>query len=256
MSENTEEAFDLPSSISPWIELLLGMVAVVGLLWSVISFFNPLGNVDATVWVQQEIPVAPPAVGSPGSLQLFYDGLPIERATILQVNISNTGAEPIGEKGTWENISITPDDKARIALLSQPTTNPTNLEFQVLTNTLTDTLTLQFGLLNPRDAIDLQLIVIEPEDVNHPKLIAETRIPKLSQITVTRESVNERLEKAFETPVRYLVFGACVLLFLVLTRHEIVSDKVALVFALLFGWLFATSGVIQVAVWLAIRLNK
>jgi hypothetical protein len=225
-NDNEEREPIIPKILLPWIELFVGIVTVLGVLWAIVQFFYPFHNTDMTVWIQKEIPVERPSLVGSAPLELLYEGTPINRATVLQVNVSNTGSTPIGKKGEWEEIILRPDNNARIALLSQPVIHPSNLEFQVHSNSLTDTLTLQVGLFNPRDSIELQLIIIDPQDVSHPIITAETRIPNLSEATTTRKSIEDRLSIALSLPVTIFVLLLVVIITFVKFRPK--SQKIDL----------------------------
>lgn len=219
MSNATEQKSNIPQRLSPWIQLFLSIVAFLGVLWTIIQFFNPLKNVDITVLVQKEIPINwSQVVGSSTSLELVYDGVSINNATIIQINILNTGSVPIGKKGVWEEIILKSDNNARIALLSPPVTLPSNLEFQVNSKLLTNTLDLQVGLFNPGDSIELNLIVVEPQDINHPTLFAETRISNLSKVITIRGSIEDRLTDAFSGPVAVFTLLITLLIFIALFK--------------------------------------
>lgn len=258
-TDHQEPRANIATTLSPWIQLFLGIVAVLGILWAIVQFLNPLRNTDITVWIQKEIPIDQPSFVGSSPVELVYKGTPINRATVLQINISNTGSMPIGEKGKWEEIMLIPDNNARIAMLSQPVTHPSTLEFRVSSDSLTNALTLMVGLFNPRDYIELQLIVINPQNVNHPTITAPTRIPKLSEGTTTRKSIEDRLESSLYWPVA--IFGFLVTLitfkqFRLISKKDFLQGnwdyKRGIIVSILFATWILSYILTQLVIWLII----
>jgi len=193
-----------------WITALAGAAVVI---WSIFKFFIPVGDVDLTIWIQQEIPIVIPelpAAASQLSLSLTYDEEPISSATILDVNIFNSGSKPIGDQGPWQ-LALKTQDGARLVLLGQPETNPANLDLQLVDGSQSDALTLQLGLLNRDDSIKLRLLVIEPANIEQPAIVAETRVPNLRAPFVTRRTEVDRLLDAFVTPLLLITLAGWVI---------------------------------------------
>src|SRR5688572_14271782 len=97
MAEPTEgSSRNVLERVNLWLTILIAVATVFGGLWIVIKFFNPIKDLDLTVWIQQEIEFSlPKEASSLKKLALVYDGKPMEQASLLLVNISNTGNGPI-----------------------------------------------------------------------------------------------------------------------------------------------------------------
>ena len=148
MSSNQEQSRGLLSVLPKWIQMIIGLVTIGGFVVAALKFFNPIGKVDLSVWIQQEIPITLPAEVDSLPLILKYKDENIRRATVLTINISNSSSTPFGEKEKWP-LTLRTEDHSKIILLANPKARPANLEVKVLDGTAPDILSLQIGLFRP-----------------------------------------------------------------------------------------------------------
>jgi len=177
-------------------------------------FFNPIGKVDLTVRIEREIPVGLPSGATPLPIRLVYEGRDITRASIVQVEILNSGSTPIGEtekegeaKKRWK-LDLKNRDGVAVVPLGTARSKPENLKVDVVSGPSPDLVSLEIGLLNPGDSIFLELMLVEPKDGAALPVIAEARIPGLHEPVTGRRNVRERLRDAFLLPMWIVAFSA------------------------------------------------
>jgi hypothetical protein len=195
-------------SLPRWAQLIVSVATAGSVLWAALTYLNPIGAVEIVVWIQQEVPIKVPVESTPLPLVLQYKGTAITRATVASATISNSGRTPIGgdkEPEQWV-LTIKSKDGAQIVPFVDPEPKPSNLKFTVLPTAAAETLRIQFGLLNPGDSLAMRLLVVNPENVEHPALTAETRIPNLRAPLVTREPLVKRVQNAFIVPLSIVIW--------------------------------------------------
>jgi hypothetical protein len=196
----------------PWIQLVVLLITVTTTIGGGMSLLDPRkNNPDISVWIKEEIPIQLPETDQSVPLTISYDNSSVSKATILNMNVSNTGRVPIGENGKYITIILMADANARLALIAPPESEP-KLDYKVVPDVLLNQLLLQIALFNPKDSISLQMIVIDPTDVDHPNIRAEidpyNRIPNLAQPIVARdEPITSRLTDAFFYPIWIIVIA-------------------------------------------------
>ena len=207
MSEVTEsESRSFPGRVNPWLTLAISVAAVFGILGTVGKFFQPIKELDLTVWIQQEIEFSlPKEASSLKKLALLYDGKPTEQASLLRVNISNTGNIPIQrvEEGTQKKwlLTLRSTNGVPIEPIGDVQATPSNVEVSSQAGSTPDVLQLAIGLLNPKDSIDIRLALVGPNGPARYPISAEARIPGLGEPVVTKSTVRERIETALVRPL-------------------------------------------------------
>lgn len=190
----------LPERISLWTQIIMGIAAIGGMIWAALAFFDPIGDVDVTVRILQEVPVSLPDEAGSLPVELTYEGSRITRALFLGLEISNTGNRPIGADDNRWMLTLRSSSGSKLSLLGKLHPKPENLVVSYRVPGI-DRIMLELGLFNPSDVIGLELIIIDPpSDVAKP-LVAETRIPGLQQPVVTGLNTQDRLREAFLPPL-------------------------------------------------------
>jgi hypothetical protein len=191
------------------IDWKISLGAIIAVLWLLLKWLNPLGELDLTVWVQQQIPITLPPQVNALPVKLTYNGVLINRATVLQVSIINTGAKPLGEAGAWTLVLKT-HDGSRLVGLGRPTTQPDGIPVDISDGPSPDKVTVSMGLLNRKDQISFRLMIIDPTQDSHlPIGAGNPRIPHLSEPTVTSQPLSSRLADEIVGPV-FLVLAPAV----------------------------------------------
>ena len=75
---------------------ILKIVAVLSLLWAGISYVNPVGEHDLTVFKRSTIPIVIPETEE--RLSLHFDGKPVRSALLIDCEVFNSGQEPLGSE--------------------------------------------------------------------------------------------------------------------------------------------------------------
>jgi len=245
-------------------DVIIFLISVVGgIILYVVNYFSPIGKVDLTIWIQQEIPIILASDAGPLPLTLKYEDENISHATVLKIRIYNSGRTAIGENGQWSLILKT-GDSSRMILLDKPITNPSNLGFTIIKEgEALDHLNMNIGLLNPNDdSIDIRIMILDPKNAEHPEIIAETRVPNLAAPIVTRETLEERVNHAYQKPIIGVLWVA---FFLVLIWDDFKNGTIKtviktvwriplLVIKWLFLSLFAASFFTIIISWILTRI--
>jgi hypothetical protein len=207
MAKPTEDSSrNILERVNLWLAIPIAVATIFGGLWIVIKFFNPIKELDLTVWIQQEIEFSlPKEASSLKKLALVYDGRPMERASLLLVSISNTGNVPIqrvenGIQKPWL-LTLRSTNKVPIEQIGDATATPSNVEVSSQPGSTPDTLQLAIGLLNPQDAIEVRLALLGPKGQARYPVDAEARIAGLRKPEVTKLTVRERIRDAFLAPL-------------------------------------------------------
>ncbi len=226
-----------------WIQIATGVVVIGGALWSILRVFNPLKEVDLTVHIRDEIAVNLPPSTRNLPFELKYGGKEIASATIMDVRVENTGATAIdsGEKDKVWNLDLRSVDGARVDLIEPIVSNPPNGKVKSVPQKSLDRVTLQLGLLNPSDTVDVKLILIDPPESSGIPISGETRVPRLHQPVVTRLPLHDRVTNAYRTPVK-------VLLPVILGLLIVIGIMTA------YKWKFVVQAVLEIAVMLSLAV--
>ena len=215
--------------------------------------FNPIGKLDLTVRVDREIPISLPAAGTALPLRLVHEGRDIKRASVVQVEILNSGSLPIGEPEragepakTWK-LDLRSRDGVTLVPVGATRRKPENLTVDVSKGPSPDIVSLNIGLLNPKDSVALELMLIEPKETTAIPILAQTRIPGLSEPVTGRRSMQERLRDAFLIPLFSVAFLA-LLVFAVYERLQLTRSGQPLDFA------YSVVGVILISAFGAVLL--
>jgi len=99
-----------------------------------------------------------------------------------------------------------PKDGVTVVPLGTARPKPSNLKVDVVRGPSPDIVSLEIGLLNPGDSIFLELMLVEPKDGATLPLVAETRVPGLSEPVTGKRNVRERLSNAFGPPILVLIY--------------------------------------------------
>jgi len=92
-----DDQSNLLSRLNPWVTGIVSVGGIIAVLWGALMLFNPIGKVDLTVRIEREIPVSLPSGVASLPIRLVYEGRDITRASMVQVEILNSGSTPIGE---------------------------------------------------------------------------------------------------------------------------------------------------------------
>ena len=194
--------------VNLWVSLPASLFALLGGLWTVAQFFNPIKELDLTVWIQEDIAFSLPKEATTlKKLALVYDGQPVEQASLLRVSILNSGKAPIqgvgdGPTKRWL-LTLRSTNGVPIEQVGELTRTPSTVEITSQPGPTPDSLHLSIGLLNPKDSIELRVALLEPREKSQFPLDAEdtTRIPGLRKPEVTTSNVRERIQNAFVGPL-------------------------------------------------------
>jgi hypothetical protein len=216
---------NIPEKVNPWLNLIAGLALVISIVWGLITFFDPIGkNADVSVWVKQEIPVQLPDTVHASPLALVYNNNVINKATVLEVVLVNSGKTTIGENGKYSTFFLECDPNAEMVLLSSASVPP--LDYTIKSDTVANKLKIEVALFNPSESITMQLAILNPNDVNQPNIKAyispNNRIPNLSEPFVTRqEPIKERVTKAYLSPLLYIIWAGLVILWFIPSSRQI-----------------------------------
>lgn len=190
MSEpNQAGSSSFPQSVSPWLRLIIYLAAVLTIIWGVVEFFNPVEEVDLTVYVPPKDPTYMPDGGGD-----------IRQVVVLDVNISNSGSASIGEEEKLWKLTLRSNDGETVDLLGEPKTKPSDVEVEVISDSLLmDRQILQIGVFKKDESIDLQLLLVEPQSLDFPLIMAETRVPNL-MLRTTSEPLSSVIRDALFVP--------------------------------------------------------
>jgi hypothetical protein len=198
------------------IDWKISIVAVVGAIWALLQLARP-GDLDLTVWIQQQIPISLPPQANALPVKLTYNGQAITQANVLQVSVINTGSKPLGESAPWTLVLKTRDG-AKMVSLGKPTTRPDGIKVNVIDGPNPDRVALSMGLLNREDQVDFRLMILDPKQQNSYSLpiVAENpRIPHLSEPTITNQPLHKRLQNKIADSIMYVLVSIIFLGFLI-----------------------------------------
>ena len=193
--------------LKPWVAPI-SLGALLTGLWTVVQFFNPIKELDLTVWIQEDIAFSLPKEATTlKKLALVYDGQPVEQASLFRVSILNSGKAPIqgvgdGPTKRWL-LTLRSTNGVPIEQVGELRRTPSTVEIVSQPGPTPDSLQLSIGLLNPKDSIDLRIALLGPRAQSRFPLDAEdtTRIPGLRKPEVTTSNVRERIQNAFIAPL-------------------------------------------------------
>jgi hypothetical protein len=240
----------LPEGINVWTQLILGIIAVGGMIWAAIAFFDPIGDLDLTVQILEEVPVSLPQEAGSLPIELTYQGSRITRALFLGLEISNTGNRPLGSNNEKWRLTLRTVGRSELSLLGGLRRKPENLDVKIVGDEIAgpDRIVLEIGLLNAADTIGLQAIIINPSpDADaEAQIVAEARIPDLAEPVVTRLNVRDRLQKAFMPPLwifLWILFFVAQLVESIWKRNLNIPGAVLGLFVSAFASIFVAEGI-------------
>jgi hypothetical protein len=195
-----------PEVLNPWLTAVLSGSAVLGLLWVIVQFWNPLRPVDVTVVSQDALEFSLPAGASViQKLALTYDGRPIGKVSLIPVTVVNSGNQPIqAQKDSSSKewiLALRSTNKIPIERVGELTREPRYVQAETEPGPTADVLHLRVTLLNPGESVSMQLGLIGGG--NKFSILAEEigpRIPNL-RLATTTGSVRNRIQNAFLPPL-------------------------------------------------------
>jgi len=187
------------------LNLVIGIGGAIAVIVAAVRFLSPIGKVDLTVRIDQEVQASLPSGVTP-NLQLVYDGKTITNASVIAVEIVNSGSTRIGADDQLWTLNVRSADGSRLVPLGNPRPIPASRHVSLSTGATADVATLTFGLFNSGDRVNLDVMLIEPKGVTGLPIVAETNVPDLKQPFIGRRNVRERLRDAFEPPVFLITF--------------------------------------------------
>jgi hypothetical protein len=187
-----------------WLAFLGGIASI---LYAAFKIFNPIGDVDLTVRVDQEVQASLPSRAAE-NLQLVYNGQPITRASVVTVEIVNSGKRRIGADDQPWTVNLRSTDGSTVVALGEPRATPTSRHVSIAKGQTRDAATVSFGLFNSGDQVAVDLMLLEPKQASSLPIRAETNVPDLKEPVTGRRNVRERLRDAFTPPLLVLSAGA------------------------------------------------
>jgi hypothetical protein len=192
----------LSDRLNPWLTLGGSLVSVLVVAF---VFFNPIGEVDLTVRIDQEVQASLPS-RAVENLQLVFNGQAIDRASIITVEIENSGRRRIGANNEPWTVNLRSTDGSAVVPLGVPRPIPTSRTVSVSKGSTPDVATVTFGLFNRGDRVVLDLLLINPTTDGGLPIRAETNVPDLGEPVTGRRNVRERLRDAFTPPLLVVSF--------------------------------------------------
>jgi hypothetical protein len=260
------KASKLPQLLSSWHGVVVAVFGILGALWAVLEFFNPIKNLDMTVVIEESAQFSlPDQASSLQKLALMYDGRIIPRVTLIRLAIVNTGNLPIeppkdSPARDWI-LTLRSTSGAPLERVSEPVATPDFLKVTVEPGPTPDAIQLRLGVLNRKESIAMQVALIGG-DANTPVwLKAETpepRIPGLN-VAVAKDGVRSRIANGFIAPVWAMALITLVGWLIVDIRRgrtsidppswKLAGGLVAGLFSLLFASIFIAAGVSWLLSW-------
>ena len=193
-----------PARVDPWLKLVASVGALLG---SAFLFFNPIGDVDLTVRIEQEVQASLPS-RAVENLQLVYNGKTITRALVASIEIVNSGRRRIGADDQPWTMNLRSTDGSTVVALGEPRPTPASRRVTLAKGPTPDVAAVTFGLFNKGDKVALDLLLIDPKTDAGLPITAETNVPDLKEPVTGRRNVRERLRDAFTPPVFVVAFLA------------------------------------------------
>ena len=197
-------ALSFPARVDPWLKLVASVGALLG---SAFLFFNPIGDVDLTVRIEQEVQASLPS-RAVENLQLVYNGKTITRALVASIEIVNSGRRRIGADDQPWTMNLRTTDGSTVVALGAPRPTPASRRVTLAKGPTPDVAAVTFGLFNKGDKVALDLLLIDPKTDAGLPITAETNVPDLKEPVTGRRNVRERLRDAFTPPVFVVAFLA------------------------------------------------
>lgn len=168
-------------------ELVLFVVAVVGLVWTFIRLTTSQDNYQLQLWIRGETPLYPSDSTDGQPLPLSYGGRQARSVTVVEASIANRGTEPIGsQRETWE-LTITAPDAKQLVVGGSPQRSSQRMVVDIVDSRSENKVQLQLGLFAPEDELTMLLMVIEPDNPKFPTLTTASTLRGLSPPQVTTE---------------------------------------------------------------------
>jgi hypothetical protein len=236
----------LPEVLNPWLTVALSGSAVLGLIWAVVQFWNPLRPLDVTVVSQDALEFSLPAgVSVIQKLSLTYDGRPIGKVSFVPVTVVNSGNQPVqvpkdSSAKEWV-LALRSTNNTPIERVGELTREPSYLQAETEAGPTADVLHLRLGLLNPAESVSVQLALIGGG--NKYSIVAEEvgpRIPNL-RLATTTDSVQSRIRNAFLPPL----WVASIIALLVLVTIDVKRGRLPIG---PFSWRLVRDGLVGVFV--------
>ena len=209
-SQGTQEpkTTALPHFLNPWLTLLGGIFAILGLIWTAVEFFNPIKDLDVTVIIEDKVEFSlPEQASSLQKLALTYDGQPIQKISLLRLAVINTGnraIEPPKDSATNEWIlTLRSSSKAPLVRVGELVRVPDYLYAIAEAGPGPDAVHLRLRVLNRKESVAMQVALIGAGgDMTRP-IKAETPEPRVRDlnIAVAQRSVRNRIGEAFIVPL-------------------------------------------------------
>lgn len=213
MADVSEEAKDrkttgIPDLVNPWVTLIGGILATLGVIWAVTQYFSPLKDLDLTVIVEDKVDFSlPEQASSLQKLVLTYDGKPIQRISLVRLSVLNTGNRaikpPVDSSAKDWTLILRSSTKTPLVQVGDLVRTPEYLEVTPASGPGPDATHLKLKVLNPKESIGMQVALIDADRVFSLPVKAETpepRVPDLN-VAVAERSVRNRIFDAFATPL-------------------------------------------------------
>ena len=167
------------------------------------QILSPIGDTDLNVRLDQEVQVRLPTQAL-ANLQLVYNGQAIKRASVVTLEIVNSGKKRIGTDDQPWTLNLRSTDGSGVVALGDPRPTPTSRRVSLSRGPTADMVTVTLGLFNGGDKVVVDLMLIDPRQDGGVPIKAETNVPDLREPVVGTRNVRERLRDAFTPPLLVL----------------------------------------------------
>jgi hypothetical protein len=195
------------SRLQWWVALVGGLGSAAAVVWAVVAFFIPIGTVDVTVRIDQEVQVGLPSGSARDALRLVHDGREITHASVMTIEVVNSGAQRIGSLDKPWELRIRSVDGSPLVPLGSPSVTPAGRPVSIRRGATPDVAVITLSLFNRRDTVKQDLMLIEPKTSTGLPIVAETNVEDLSQPYTGRQDVRGRLRDAFTLPILFVSFA-------------------------------------------------
>lgn len=179
--------------------------ALLGVVWTLL---NPFGKIEVTNRIERRVPISLPADVAEFPLGLQYAGKDIKRATLVDLEIRNTGSSPVGDNEKPWKLDLRSKDGSMVVAPGPPCPTPSNVKVDVVPGPSKDILTLEIGVLDKGDTIRIAILLIDSTTDDRRPVEAATR-ERMTGLKVvnTTQDIRERLRDSMVLPIWLGFFG-------------------------------------------------
>jgi hypothetical protein len=252
--------------VLPRIAAFLAAASVLGVIWTVVQFWNPIKERDVTVVFEEHLGFSlPKEASSLNKLTMMYDGKPVPTVSLLRLSVINSGNLPVqppdGQK-EW-TLALRSTEKHPLEIVGEVVPTPGVSISTERVPGRPDIVHLKIGLLKAKESVSMQVAMIGG-DTGRYGIAAEevgNRIPDL-RLATTLTSVQHRIMNAFVPPT--LVLSVLLLAASAIREYRrgaspfnkpmgpwaLVTNIAGLMFVLVFSSVFLAGGLSWLLSWL------